>query len=480
MADPGRVRPVSWIPKAARGCLPAHARRWRWAGLGTLAVVAACGAVLVPLQGSTPSTQPGTAQAAMARWAPAGPGAASAAPETELQSITLAEGPEGRLIAAYAALGADDGRRAFELVSALVRDHPEFALAQLLYGDLLATRAGVPSAFGLDGRTTVTPADERRQALFDEAQRRLAALRERPPAGRVPAEFAWLPPTVAHAVAVDATRSRLYLFRNGPEGLKLDRDFYVSIGKQGIAKLAEGDKRTPLGVYWITAAVPQGQLDERFGSAALRFNYPNAWDRLQGRTGTGLYLHGVPPSVLTHVPRATDGCVAMSNDDVGRLLKTLAIDTTPVVIARQLNWVLPAEAERAATEFRPAYRAWDDARRRADTHGLERWYDHKVPVPAETLQDTAERGEVSFLAWRGDELPMMVVTARRAGDGTSAFRQYWVQREGRWQIVFDGPLSMNEAAPARPPVAEAKAAKPPPKAARKTRRLAAEHAQRRA
>jgi len=444
---------VNWRLEAPRLRLPARARPWRWAGLGTLALVAACSAVLVPLQGSTPLPQPGAAQAAaVARWVP--PAASPTTSTTDagdlLRSIAQADGPEGRLIAAYVALGSGDGRTAFALVAALVRDHPEFALAQLLYGDLLATRAGVPSSFGLDGKAAATDADERRLALHDEAVRRLAALRERPPAGKVPAEFALLPPSIQHAVAVDTSRSRLYLFKNGPAGLVLERDVYVSIGKLGIAKLVEGDKRTPLGVYWITAALPQARLDERFGSAALRFNYPNAWDRLQGRTGTGLYLHGVPSNVLTHVPRATDGCVAMANEDVGRLLKTLDVDTTPVVIARELNWVARADAQQTAAEFRPAYLAWDNARRSGDARDLALWYDDNVPVPAETAQDNRERGDVSFVAWYGDDTPVMIVTNRRAAEGqVAAFRQYWVQRNGQWRIKFDGPVSTSEAAPTR-------------------------------
>jgi L,D-transpeptidase YnhG len=463
---------VNWLDPALRIRLSAHARPWRWAGLGTLALVAACSAVLVPLQGSTPLPQPGAAQAAVARWAPPGIAPATIADDGDLlRSITQADGPEARLIAAYVALGAGDGRRAFDLVAALVRDRPEFALAQLLYGDLLATRAGVPSSFGLDGKATATAADERRLALHDEALRRLTALRERPPAGKLPAEFALLPSSVQYAVAVDTSRSRLYLFKNGRAGLALERDVYVSIGKLGIAKLVEGDKRTPLGVYWITAALPQAQLDERFGSAALRFNYPNAWDRLQGRTGTGLYLHGVPPNVLTHVPRATDGCVAMANEDVGRLLKTLDLDTTPIVIARELNWVAPAEAQQTAAEFRPAYLAWDNARRSGDAKDLALWYDDNVAVPAETAQDNRERGDVSFVAWYGDDTPVMVVTNRRAGDGpVAAFRQYWVQRNGQWRIRFDGPVSTSEAGPARPAPAVAEAR--PDK--RKARRHAAE------
>lgn len=437
------MRSPSRLPRVR---LQAQARSWRWAWLGSLALVAACGAVLAPLHGSTPNLDGAAHAAASMRLQPAAV-TASIDEEDRLRGlVATADGPEGRLIAAYVALGAGDGRKAFELTQELVREHPEFALAQLLYGDLLATRAGVPSSFGPDGQDAApTTGDERRKALHDEALRRLAALRERPPAGKVPAEFAQLPASIRHAVAVDASRSRLYLFTNGPQGLSFERDVYVSIGKQGMAKQVEGDKRTPLGVYWITAAVPDTQLDERFGKAALRINYPNAFDRLSGRSGFGLYLHGVPSNVMNHVPWATDGCVAMSNDDVTHLHKTLALDSTPVVIARELNWVAPQDAQRSAAEFRPAYMAWDQARRGADTKALKAWYDTNVPVPSETAQDKRERDEVSFVAWSGDAAPMMIVTAqRKAAPGEETYRQYWIQRGGEWRILFDGPVSVSE------------------------------------
>jgi hypothetical protein len=438
------------------GATAAHVRslarlpRWRWAALAALALVAACGAALVPLQ--VPAAPSGGEIKAAAAQADTAPRQIHVGPGPEPLTIGTGNDPEGRLIAAYVALGADQGRKAFELVSSLVHDYPEFSLAQLLYGDLLATRAGLPSAFGTDGRIAADDTDPRRQALRLEATRRLAALRERPPQGKLPAEFAQLPAGIRHAVAVDASRSRLYLFVNGPQGLMLERDFYVSIGKQGFAKQVEGDRRTPLGVYWITAALPRTQLDERFGNAALRFNYPNALDRIRGRTGTGLYLHGVPPSVLAHVPWSTDGCVAMANEDVGHLLQKLDVDSTPVVISKALKWVAPTDVQQAAAEFRPAFEAWDNARRHADAKDLAIWYDAKATVPAETLRDSGDRADVSFVAWYGDDAPVMVVTAyqRTADTGTpAAFRQYWIQQDGQWKVLFDGPVSVSDTPPSR-------------------------------
>jgi L,D-transpeptidase YnhG len=315
----------------------------------------------------------------------------------------------------------------------------------VLYGDLLAARAGQPQVFGHGAATTESiQARADTKDLHAQALRRLRSLQERPPAGTLPREWVDLPAQVKHAVAVDTERSRLYLFKNGPDGLTLERDFYVSLGKQGIGKQVEGDARTPLGVYWITNALPSNMLDERFGSAALGINYPNALDKHLGRTGTGLFLHGVPPNVYSHSLWATDGCVALANDDVQLLLKRLDIDDTPVVIAKQIQWVPVAQTRQAAAEFRPAYKAWNEARMAGDQADLQRWYEGEAKVPAHTAQSNFARGAVSMVAWYGESNPVMVVTAteppRAAGEAAKVFRQYWVLNEGAWRIRFDGPV----------------------------------------
>ena len=354
----------------------------------------------------------------------------------------LGNGPEARLMEAYAALAQGQVRRATQLAAELVQAHPDFALAQMLHGDLLAGRAGKPSAFGVPAKNPRDSASAELKLIQEQAMRRLAALRERPPAGHVPREFVNLPAHVRYAVAVDTERSRLYLFVNTTDGLVLERDFYASLGKQGIAKQVEGDARTPLGVYWITNALPSHMLAERFGRAALGLNYPNAVDRAKGRTGTGLFVHGVPPKMYSHGLWATDGCVALANEDVQLLLERLVVGDSPVVIARQLDWVPAAAAKKAADDFRPAYAAWDEARRKGDAAGLQRWYETSAVVPRAAALGPAPRGDVSFVAWYGEVAPMMVVTAREEprarGIAAASYRQYWAQHEGQWRIVFDG------------------------------------------
>jgi len=177
--------------------------------------------------------------------------------------------PESRLIEVYRLTGAGQTREALQRAESLVHDHPNFQLAQLVYGDLLTTRIRPVRDFGdvpatlASGQGVQTLAD-----LRHESQMRLKALRERPPAGTIPSQFLALSPRNRHAIAIDASRSRLYLFENTPQQLRLVADFYISVGKSGIEKMVEGDARTPLGVYFIVSNLDPKSLSDFYGSGA--------------------------------------------------------------------------------------------------------------------------------------------------------------------------------------------------------------------
>ena len=407
--------------------------------VGGLLLLALAGA-MIPRAGKAPSMAEANATvSSRALPLPAGPaGVASVVPP----SARLGTSPEDSLLAAYQAWADGDVARARQISQDLARDHPTFPLGQLLLADLLATRSGRPSALG--GSLQAQGATAELEPLQLEARRRLAALRDPPPVGQVPREFVALPPSIRNAVAVDASRSRLYLFNNGPEGLTLAGDYYVSLGKLGVAKRDSGDLRTPLGVYWITSSMAAHQIAPQFGAAALGINYPNAWDRHEGRSGSGLFVHGVPQDILARLPWATDGCVAMANEDLMQFAARLTPVDTPVLIARQLDWVPPQTAMQTAPDFRKAYDAWDRARRAGDASQVSIWYEAAALADGPIEQTPEARADLSLIAWNGDSAPMMIATARDAPDADGkpalAVRQYWIQRDGQWRIFFEGQV----------------------------------------
>ncbi|HJV69320.1 L,D-transpeptidase [Ideonella sp.] len=328
--------------------------------------------------------------------------------------------PEARLIAIYRLVGQHRLADALAASTALVEQHPTFRLAQLLHADLLAAHAAPLAAWG-----GASAGGSELAALRDEVRQRLAALRERPPAGAVPAEFVQLPPSVPFAIAVDASRSRLYLFENGPQGMRLIDDFYVSVGKQGVDKLAEGDQKTPLGLYFITDRIDPHALQERFGAGALPLNYPNAYDRTRGRTGRGILLHGVPPVTYSRPPQDSDGCVVLANDDLLGLAARLPQRDTPVLITRRIDWRTPEAAHASAP---PAFR-----------RAFERWSAQRLASP----QAPAAITDASIVAWRDDRELMVVTFREQAGPGQprdQVMRQYWGRDGDDWVVVAAGQV----------------------------------------
>ncbi|MFT7117220.1 MAG: L,D-transpeptidase YnhG, partial [Rhodoferax sp.] len=152
----------------------------------------------------------------------------------KLKNITDAGLAEARLIEVYQLMATARASDALSKAESLVKDYPNFQLAQLVYGDLLTAKTRPIKALGdvpLPLLKTAAPALEE---LRNESQMRMKALRERPPADAVPSQFLALSKRVKHAIAVDASRSRLYLFENRTSGLVLIADYYISIGKTGL------------------------------------------------------------------------------------------------------------------------------------------------------------------------------------------------------------------------------------------------------
>jgi hypothetical protein len=393
-----------------------------------------------------------SAQQALAEVAPA---LAPAAPEPSVPPLPaqLPGSPEGRLIAVYRLIGQQRMSEALAAAQALVTELPNFRLAQLVYADLLSTRRGDLSAFGGELNRGSAEAGSELDALRQEAAQRIAALRERPPQDKLPSQFVLLPPGVKHAIAVDVSRSRLYLFEVGPQGTRLVSDHYASIGKQGADKLVEGDQKTPLGVYFIADALDASALEDRFGSGALPLNYPSPVDRAQGRTGSGILLHGVPSNTYSRAPRATDGCVALANDDLKRLSAIIAPRGVPVVIAQQLQWVPAHEAQAQGQEFMQVLQQWQQARLHDDAASLNRYYAagdaNLVPIStaysprranatAHRVRKVAAFDDLSVLSWDQHQQVMVVSFRERSVEGQHArrfTRQYWAREGGSWKIL---------------------------------------------
>lgn len=382
------------------------------------------------------------------------------APEKAASSVPGNAEPAGQaeaqLIEIYKLIGNSQHSEALEKSSKLVREHPNFQLAQLVHGDLLASRVRPIQTVG-DVPNVPASASATLNDLRLESARRIAALREPVPQGLVPSQFLALSMVSKHAIAVDASKSRLYLFENTPSGLKLIGHYYITVGKAGTSKLVEGDQRTPLGVYYITSSLDPKSLKEFYGAGALPISYPNVLDSKRGKTGSGIWLHGTPPNQFSRAPQASDGCVVLANPDLVHIINTVAVRTTPVVIAPQLQWVQQQKARAEGKSFEDALNAWRLAKSSGKTEQVLRYYTHDFSSSGKNLDQwiptlqaemhkfqgrTIELKDVSFLRWN-DTAETMVVTFGEVAKGLKfgmTKRQYWIRENNQWKIFFEGSI----------------------------------------
>ena len=249
------------------------------------------------------------------------------------------------------------------------------------------------------------------------------------------------------------------MFENGAGGIRRVADYYVTVGKFGIGKNKEGDKRTPLGLYTITSFKPDKDLEELYGIGAYPLSYPNEWDVRNGRNGSGIWLHGVPRNTYARPPQASDGCVVLSNDDLGSLGRYISIGRTPVLIASSLTWAGADAVSNARDELQQAVDDWRKDWESRDTGRLLEHYSPDFQAGKQRYQDFAEskRKVNAAKSWIKIDLQRLSIYRQPAEKDTaivtfeqdykssnlndqSRKRQYWRRENGRWRIIQETTL----------------------------------------
>ena len=239
----------------------------------------------------------------------------------------------------YKEIAASKLDKAIDRVNSLINQFPNFRVAYLIRGDLYTLRSGKGISSVGDVRNAPLNKMTALADLREEAVVRLRAYRIRPNSNQLPRELVQLKPDQRYAILVDTVRSRLFIYENVLPTPRLITDFYISQGKAGANKTREGDNKTPLGVYKITELVPKQKLSDYYGNLALPLDYPNEWDKREGRTGHGIWLHGIPSNQISTPPKASEGCVVLSNADIEKLQRYVKVGNTPVIITENINFI---------------------------------------------------------------------------------------------------------------------------------------------
>ena len=274
----------------------------------------------------------------------------------------------------------------------------------------------------------------------------------------VPAGLLRLPESTPTVFVAETSESAFHRFDRTANGVIKVRQEYMSIGQAGVGKQRTGDQRTPLGIYFVTEQLDTSRLHEKYGVTAFPLDYPNAWDRRLGRTGDGIWVHGVDANGGGRPPLDTDGCIALPNDRLLALEDLFSPNVTPILIARELAWSEAGAVAALRVALERAVTGWAGSLERGDMatwldyydESFEHWGMSKPEWAAFSLQTTAQRPiesvTVSDLLLLGDPAEeglylsrfRLEVTETDLGSVVSMRRMYWRRSEsGAFRIVAE-------------------------------------------
>ena len=368
-------------------------------------------------------------------------------------SETVQVEPEAMLVKTLIEIRNNRLEAALAEVEKVIRSYPNFRLAHLIKGDLLLARSRPLRELG----EAPNAPRERIEDLRDEARVRLARVNFERPADRVPKYLLQMNSEQKHVLIVDTRQSTLYVFENNNGLPRYLADYYVSSGKNGSDKTRQGDKKTPLGVYHVTDNLPREKLGALYGVGAFPISYPNEMDRREGRNGNGIWLHGVPLDTYSRPPRASDGCVVLTNQDLETLGKNLRIGVTPVIIADGIDWIKPEALEDVRKDLLASVDKWRHDWESLDTEtylkhyapgfstgtqNLAAWSQQKRQVNSAKTYIKLKLERVSAFLYPGrDDLAVVTFDQDYASSNLSnqmKKRQYWINEKGGWRILYEG------------------------------------------
>src|SRR5450830_316134 len=360
---------------------------------------------------------------------------------------------ESLLVKSLLEITQGKNRQALATIDQLLLSKPNFKLANLVRGDLLMAQGKYLQAFGsADNTPTAAVLD-----LQDEARVRIERYLSNENLDKLPNLLLAPNDQQSHVLVVDTDKSRLYLYKNEHGHLTYVSDYYITVGKNGVEKQAEGDKRTPIGVYFAGQRLTR-PLADIYGDAAYPLNYPNEWDKQHGKKGSGIWLHGTPSNTYSRPPRASDGCVVLTNEDIKTLSPILQLGKTPVIIANNLKWLdadsvsLDKQALKNAldswlndwkSQNMPKYLSHYSHDFSSNGINYQQWSDHKFSEQVTVPNIEISLSDISMFAYPDAEKKIVVVDFMqdfRSSNLSNKMqkRQYWIQENNTWKIIYEG------------------------------------------
>ena len=178
----------------------------------------------------------------------------------------------------------------------------------------------------------------------------------------------------AFVLLVDKKARELSVWEMQSDKLKKVASYPADLGKNDGEKRENGDKKTPSGIYFLEKRLEGKGLDHKlYGDRAFTTNYPNYFDRLEGKGGSGIWFHAVPDSVA--LTRGSSGCVVVRNEVIKEVTQYIKLQKTPIIIQDEMELATPEDMKKLSETTTKMIEQWRTAWQNKNIDDYIEFYD---------------------------------------------------------------------------------------------------------
>lgn len=149
------------------------------------------------------------------------------------------------------------------------------------------------------------------------------------------------------------------------------KTYHTTLGKVQGDKQDDSDLKTPEGIYTFSSLLRPPSLQAKFGKMAFYINFPNTYDQMAGRTGSGIMLHSTDTPDRLKKDFDSLGCVVVNDHEIDEIKPYVKLGLTPILIFPELTdeYLKPGQDTKLKAFFESWVKSWE-------TKDIENYIDH--------------------------------------------------------------------------------------------------------
>jgi murein L,D-transpeptidase YafK len=160
-------------------------------------------------------------------------------------------------------------------------------------------------------------------------------------------------------ILVDKQNNLLHVALYNEQEYQILKTYPTTLGLVLGDKEQSNDLKTPEGIYMLRGFKYPPMLP-KLGSLAIPLNFPNPFDLLDGKSGSGIMIHGTNDPERLKKRHDSEGCVVLANEHIQELSQFVTPGKSPVLIFKELTegFKKPANFVTAQNFFQSWIQSW--------------------------------------------------------------------------------------------------------------------------